>query len=607
MPNPIRGRLGQLSKVAERPTVASRSLPLRIRVDLPPETMRALVAAAATGKLDGIELPEGEIPWRSDPIMLTDTPTGDGRTFLSSGADHGPLPLPLMANLSTTWGHDGAENCGRIETIEFDHPRVRASGFFADSDFARDVVRAVVAKNVRGISVDLRDLDGDVTISEDEDGFVVSMDFTATRWKIDGATVTPFPAFDDAEIAAEVAGMPTEDEEPVEPEDVEAASTLSIEDLEVIGDAELPLADREREWDGVAAEQTVRGWASSDGSGDPETIDWSAYARAFFWRDPEADPETFGAYSLGFGEVVDGELVAVPRGIFAVAAVLQGGRGGTEIPEEDQDRIKARVGAYYERMADEFDDETIVAPWAEDEASTVRASLAAAGRKSAVPAGLFEEPRFEELTGPTFDERTGRYFGHAAPFDVCHIGFEDACVCAPRSSAAYAYFLTGALRTDGGQVSVGHVTLGGGHADEDLDWRQTQSFYDEVGLCAADVVVGEDAFGIWFSGRLRPGLSDEDSERLLAHALSGDWRWIGGSLELVALAAVNTPGFPVPRLALRAGERFSLTAGAGTKKLDAMVRESRRPVSRAEYLTLVETVASLQRADALRRIAAGCA
>ena len=58
------------------------------------------------------------------------------------------------------------------------------------------------------------------------------------------------------------------------------------------------LAEREHEWDGAAAEQTVREWASSDGSGDPETIDWSAYSRAFFYRDPEADAERDGETPL---------------------------------------------------------------------------------------------------------------------------------------------------------------------------------------------------------------------------------------------------------------------------------------------------------------------
>lgn len=30
-------------------------------------------------------------------------------------------------------------------------------------------------------------------------------------------------------------------------------------------------------------------------------------------------------------------------------------------------------------------------------------------------------------------------------------------------------------------------------------------------------------------------------------SLSGDWRNIGGALELVGMLAVNVPGFPVPR------------------------------------------------------------
>jgi hypothetical protein len=36
-------------------------------------------------------------------------------------------------------------------------------------------------------------------------------------------------------------------------------------------------------------------------------------------------------------------------------------------------------------------------------------------------------------------------------------------------------------------------------------------------------------------------------DALRAASLSGDWRRIDGSLELVAALAVNVPGFPIPR------------------------------------------------------------
>lgn len=44
--------------------------------------------------------------------------------------------------------------------------------------------------------------------------------------------------------------------------------------------------------------------------------------------------------------------------------------------------------------------------------------------------------------------------------------------------------------------------------------------------------------------------------------VSGDWRKIGSSLELVGILAVNTPGFPVPRAraGLVAGAQVSLIA-----------------------------------------------
>jgi len=133
----------------------------------------------------------------------------------------------------------------------------------------------------------------------------------------------------------------------------------------ITAEADLPLADREMEWDGSAAEMTLRERASSDGTGDPDTIDWTRYGEGFFWRDDEADPETFGAYGLPFAQVIDSVLYAIPRGIFAVAGVLQGAQGGTDIPQEDQDRIRESVGVYYDKMRSDFEDPEIKAPWEE--------------------------------------------------------------------------------------------------------------------------------------------------------------------------------------------------------------------------------------------------
>jgi len=124
----------------------------------------------------------------------------------------------------------------------------------------------------------------------------------------------------------------------------------------VTGATDLPLASRDREWDASAAQSRVRSWAGADDEPNAK------YRRAFFWFDGNA-PDQFGSYKLQFADVIDGTLTAVPRGLFAVAGVLSGARGGVDIPQSDQDAIKGRVGTYYGKMRSEFDDDNIVPPW----------------------------------------------------------------------------------------------------------------------------------------------------------------------------------------------------------------------------------------------------
>ena len=127
------------------------------------------------------------------------------------------------------------------------------------------------------------------------------------------------------------------------------------------GAMDLPLADRSVEWDGDAAVKELRRWASSDGSGDKDKMDWAKYRRAFFWYD-EKDPENFGSYKFPFARPINGRLMAIPRAIFAAASILQGGRGGTNLPAEAQEAIKRKVEAYYRKMGE-------TPPWKEGKKS----------------------------------------------------------------------------------------------------------------------------------------------------------------------------------------------------------------------------------------------
>lgn len=112
---------------------------------------------------------------------------------------------------------------------------------------------------------------------------------------------------------------------------------------------DLPLADIDTPWDADKARHNVAKWASKDGSGEKDTIDWDKYKKAFLWYDEEK-PDNFTSYKLPIADVFDGRLKAVPRAIFAAAAVLQGARGGVNIPDDEIEAIKRHLERYYEKM-----------------------------------------------------------------------------------------------------------------------------------------------------------------------------------------------------------------------------------------------------------------
>jgi hypothetical protein len=107
-----------------------------------------------------------------------------------------------------------------------------------------------------------------------------------------------------------------------------------------------------REWDGSAAEKRVRRWA--DAEDEPN----AKYRDAHVWYDAEKK-DNFTAYKLLVADVIGGDLKAVPRGIMAAGNVMQGSRGGVDLPKDDIDRVKSHLAKYYRKMDDE-------PPWERD-------------------------------------------------------------------------------------------------------------------------------------------------------------------------------------------------------------------------------------------------
>lgn len=117
----------------------------------------------------------------------------------------------------------------------------------------------------------------------------------------------------------------------------------------VIKSKNYPLAPRDRAWDADAAEDRIRRWA---GGPDKENMDWGKYRSCFLWYDSE-DPENFTSYKLLYCDIIDGEPHVVFRALAAIIAVLNGGRGGVDIPESDREGVYREAAKQYRRFDEE--------------------------------------------------------------------------------------------------------------------------------------------------------------------------------------------------------------------------------------------------------------
>lgn len=463
------------------------------------------------------------------------TPTGDKRIIAPGALTSRELPLPLMWQRVSDAGHSGSVTVGAITSMAIDNESgmVTAEGTFLPVRGAAEAQRQTEA-GVTGPSVDLFDdvdimevqtlieagvvgpnvLDDmdDIEYAMDDDGMIV-----ITRARIAGATLVQIPAF--AGVSISMADMDcdpaTEDCSPIS----NYALTASVRSS---GWADMPIADPGHAWDGAGAADRVFTWA-----GGPDNVSWSKYARAFLRKDDDADPETKGAYSFGIADVVDGTLTIIPKGVFAAAAAVQGARTGKT--PEDAEGMKRVLRGIYARMDRD-------APF----------SLAASAAPVLPPLDWFRQPDLDRLTPLTISD-TGRVFGHIAGWETCHVGLP-GCVTAPASQSGYSYFHVAEQATQEGPVlPVGTLVAGPRHADPQLAFQAASQHYDDPSAAVAKVMAGEDEYGIWVAGWVLPGATEQAKQVFRTSPVSGDWRRIGGTLELIAVCSVNAPGFPVPR------------------------------------------------------------
>lgn len=512
----------------------------------------------------GVALPEGK-------------PTGDRRKFALGSTRYRDLPIPFRMQPADIGGHDGAITVGRIDRIWRDEETslIKYEGVFARSADAETYIGMIADRMRRGVSVDVDDATAEV---QNEDGSL----FDAETWEqgdpepftvvVDGriAAVTgvDIPAFQEAFVAIGTwadhpTGEPRDIEDAMAEEDSYSADCVEC-DLAVLV-SKIPTEHRDL-WSGAAEMGTS--YVTPDGHA-------YVFDEVGLHVFTPADGLTFAPGTK------DGPgWITHPRATARIRRYWVSGPGAAKIRwgvPGDFNRCRKQLAKYVKNpdwlagLCANMHKEAIKL-WPGQEGGGRHAveegiaasafTLVASAAPKRLPHEWFEDPKF---TGPhaITVEEDGRIYGHLALWSTCHIGVDKVCTSAPYSASRYAYFRTGAVLTDEGEhVPVGNITMATGHAGMGLRARPAMAHYDNTGSVAADVAAGEDKWGIWVAGAVRSSLSDDQVHALRAATLSGDWRQIGNSLELVAALAVNVPGFPIPRTAIAAsgGEQITLVA-----------------------------------------------
>lgn len=542
------------------------------------------------------------IPWEGVLAML-DTPTGDRRIIAKpTELRTAPFPMPIRW-AEEDWGqHTSATVVGAIDKAWIDGNKLMGAGTFdGRNPKAIEIARQIEDGYHRWVSVDLDDNTEEI-VEQPEGEFLRVSD-----WRLRAVTLVDISAFADAAIylttqrehalvASGQIPMPIVFDDAF----ISLIASSVVEEAETFTMlAGAPIADREHEWDGSAAASRVLEWATTDGEVDPAKL-----GQAFLWADPDGDPATEAAYKMPVADVIDGELTIVPAAVFAAAGAVDGARGGVDIPEDAVDGVKKEISGLYKRMADEWDDPTVVPPWNEPQkaddtgddesmaeivygeyAATRTSTLIASSAPLAPPREWFRNP---ELSGPTPLTVTddGRVYGHIARWDTAHIGFTGQKIYPPRSQRDYAYFHVGAIRTAENDIlPVGSIFVGTAHAGQNLSPAEAMHHYSDSGSACMAVQVGEDAHGIWAAGTLTAEATEEKIAAVLRCPPSGDWRNIGGNLELVCALSVNTPGFPNPRPMMRVGEDNQIYSLVAAGALDAAA-----PLTEDRVREIAETV-----------------
>lgn len=474
-----------------------------VPIDAP--QLEALLSAASTA-----------VTWRGVLAPLG-VRSGDNRMLAAPEGEpsYRTLPLPLLYQRATAEGHDNSVVVGSIDRVWTENGMLMGEGRFnTKSSDAQEVIQQIQDGFHRWVSVRIdnetrefryyregRELAAfEVAAAEDvSDIEAVSV---ARTWRLMSGTLVAEPAFQEAAIG-------------------------------ILG------AD--------AAPEVVAADAAPEPTFDTETFDIPVPREGGDFAAPTTEKrqraEKAGAAMPGGRYPVENEA-DLRNAIRAVGRA--GGSAGTEA-----DRAKVRRHVMSRARALGLS-KLIPSTWDSDgslktpSAASIQAGandqawyeLVAGNVPMEPPVEWFADP---QLTGPCKIRVTedGRIYGHIAAWGSEHAALPG--VTPPRSSdRAYGKFHRHPVRCEGGERVKTGPLAGNKHApvSERSLWA-VQRHYDDPTHVIADVVCGEDEFGIWVSGSLRYGVQPWQVMFADRYSFSGDWR----NGELLAACLASVPGF----------------------------------------------------------------
>jgi 2'-5' RNA ligase len=163
-------------------------------------------AAEEDSKVVG-DFKKGDFEWEG-VLIVEGLPSGDGRMIDKEALTWRDLPIPLMLQTINAGGHDGAVIAGSIHEVERRGHEIIGRGYFDSGEAGQEAKRLLTEGTMRGVSADidsvvaeLRDANGeDVAMEDAMFGDPEGITEVLVEGRIMGATMTPFPAFQEAAL-----------------------------------------------------------------------------------------------------------------------------------------------------------------------------------------------------------------------------------------------------------------------------------------------------------------------------------------------------------------------------------------------------------------------